>query len=58
MPCVGVDRIDHMKDNIHSWENAVELTAQDLKEIERIRDELGDHFCRQCGYCQPCPEGV
>ena len=20
--------------------------------------ELGDEFCRACGYCQPCPQGI
>jgi predicted aldo/keto reductase-like oxidoreductase len=20
--------------------------------------ELGETFCRRCGYCQPCPQGI
>jgi predicted aldo/keto reductase-like oxidoreductase len=58
LPCVGVDRIDHMRDNLRYWEEAAEISKDDRDEIERIRDELGDRFCRQCGYCQPCPEDV
>ena len=23
-----------------------------------IRTELGTRFCRQCGYCMPCPQQV
>ena len=35
-----------------------ELTSQEWQEIERIRAEVGTRFCRRCGYCQPCPQGV
>jgi predicted aldo/keto reductase-like oxidoreductase len=35
-----------------------ELTPQERQEIEARRAELGTQFCRQCGYCQPCPEGI
>jgi predicted aldo/keto reductase-like oxidoreductase len=58
LPCVGVDRIDHMAENLRFWEGPAELNANDMEEIEGIREELGDHFCRQCGYCHPCPEDV
>jgi predicted aldo/keto reductase-like oxidoreductase len=34
------------------------LTPRELEQIETRRAELGTQFCRQCGYCQPCPEGV
>ena len=27
-------------------------------EIERLRETLGDRFCRQCEYCRPCPQGI
>ena len=58
MPCVGVDSVDQMKENVRCWEDATDLNEQDMVEIERIRNELGDRFCRQCGYCQPCPQRV
>jgi len=35
-----------------------ELSPAELAEIEARRDELGTQFCRQCGYCQPCPQGI
>ena len=34
------------------------LTAEEIAEIERIRKELGTHFCRRCGYCAPCTVGI
>ena len=58
MPCVGVDRVDQMEENLRIWEDSAELNANDLREIDRIRNELDENFCRQCGYCLPCPQGV
>ena len=26
--------------------------------IEQDKEELGDNFCRGCGYCMPCPEDI
>jgi predicted aldo/keto reductase-like oxidoreductase len=26
--------------------------------IEKDKSELGDDFCRGCGYCMPCPEDI
>ena len=26
--------------------------------IERDRRELSGNFCRGCGYCMPCPQGI
>jgi len=28
------------------------------KDIEEDKKVLGDNFCRGCGYCMPCPEGI
>ena len=30
------------------------LTEEELREIEKLRTELGNQFCRRCDYCQPC----
>ena len=35
-----------------------ELTNQEKKEIDNIRKELGNDFCRRCGYCLPCTKGI
>lgn len=34
------------------------LTDEDQKECSKIIKELGNQFCRRCGYCAPCPQGI
>jgi predicted aldo/keto reductase-like oxidoreductase len=34
------------------------LSPRDRDTILRLRRELGTRFCRRCGYCSPCPQGV
>ena len=34
------------------------LTEDELAQCEVIRKELGEHFCRRCGYCAPCFNGI
>ncbi len=34
------------------------LEGERLAEAQRLAEELGKKFCRRCGYCMPCPEGV
>lgn len=34
------------------------LSLEDNKTIEKLVEELGTKFCRRCGYCLPCPQGI
>lgn len=34
------------------------LTEDDRQKCRRIAQELGSEFCRRCGYCAPCPQGI
>ena len=34
------------------------LTREELEACDAIRKELGNEFCRRCGYCAPCPNGI
>ena len=34
------------------------LSNQDFRIIHQLREELGNSFCRRCGYCSPCAHGV
>ena len=34
------------------------LTEEDKEKCAKIAKELGSEFCRRCGYCAPCPQGI
>lgn len=34
------------------------LNSEEKAEVERLRETLGTDFCRRCGYCMPCPQGI
>lgn len=38
--------------------DAGELTEEDHVACAKIVSELGKNFCRRCGYCAPCPQGI
>ncbi len=54
----GIERTEEMEEIVALMEGSAEMTPGEREEIERLQAELGDRFCRRCGYCQPCPEGV
>lgn len=53
----GMDSIEQVKQNVNVLEN-LDLTYDDNKKIEEIRNTLGNRFCRRCEYCLPCPVGI
>jgi predicted aldo/keto reductase-like oxidoreductase len=59
VPVPGIQKVEEIDEivsivNTGPWE----VTVKDRKKIEEIRTELGTRFCRQCGYCMPCPQEV
>ena len=58
IPCIGIEKTAEMIENIRIWDSGETLSPQDEKEIIRCRKLLGIRFCRGCGYCLPCPEGI
>jgi predicted aldo/keto reductase-like oxidoreductase len=34
------------------------LSVEELEKVETMRRELGNSFCRRCGYCAPCTKGI
>lgn len=47
-----VDRNAAVADDLSS------LTKEELEQCQAVRQELGSHFCRRCGYCAPCTAGI
>jgi len=58
VPLIGISKIGEMEENLKIINAGGEITADELKEMDRIKSELGTGFCRMCNYCQPCPQGI
>ncbi|MHB1420146.1 MAG: aldo/keto reductase [Bacillota bacterium] len=52
----GVATIEQLQENIVALE--LSLSENDLSALESAQKELGPTFCRRCGYCIPCPNGI
>jgi len=55
---IGIARPGEMAEIIKIVEAGGSLTEADLSDMDRIRAELGNGFCRMCNYCQPCPQQI
>ncbi|MFW9844290.1 MAG: 4Fe-4S dicluster domain-containing protein [Candidatus Thorarchaeota archaeon] len=59
VPDPGIEKTEEIEQivdivNSRSWG----LTAQQLGEMDVIREQVGTRFCRQCQYCLPCSQEV
>lgn len=54
----GIERTNEAEEIVRIMEGPVEMTAEELDEMHRLRREMGSRFCHRCDYCQPCKEGI
>ena len=54
----GMAKISEAEQNLAAALDAKPLTEEELQIIEKVRKELGKAFCRRCGYCLPCTQGI
>lgn len=54
---VGMDSPAQVSENVAALA-AGPLTEDEECELREMALDLGQDFCRRCGYCQPCPEGI
>lgn len=54
----GMANEDELKQNVAAACDPSPISEEDLKEVQSIRDTLGNQFCRRCNYCQPCTMGI
>ena len=59
----GMSTLSQVEENIHSVDvyGVDTLSKEDLKIIERVREEYSKREtipCTKCNYCMPCPNGV
>ncbi|WMJ77909.1 MULTISPECIES: aldo/keto reductase [unclassified Sedimentibacter] len=54
----GMDSIEQVVENASVGECSEPLTIEEQEELNKEVEILGNDFCRRCGYCKPCPEGI
>ena len=58
VPIWGVQHMGELEELLELDANPPSLDEDMRAVIERDRRELGDRFCRGCGYCLPCPAEI
>ncbi len=58
LPDPGIMKFGEIQEIVDIVRGSWKLSAQEKRRMEEIRTELGKGFCRWCGYCMPCPQGV
>ena len=54
----GMAEEKELNQNLAAANDPAPLIAEELAAMEKIRTELGNNFCRRCGYCAPCTSGI
>ena len=54
----GMASVEEIDMNCAAASDKSPLSDAEIREIDRIREELGTDFCRRCGYCAPCAVGI
>jgi len=57
LPIWGIQKLEELDEFLSYDENTI-LTDELKAEIQKDKEELGENFCRGCGYCMPCPEDI
>lgn len=58
VPDPGVQTIEELKEIVGIVNGDTSLSEDEMRRIGEKRGEVGTKFCRRCGYCMPCPNGV
>jgi len=54
----GMETSELVIKNSEIGKNSFVLSKEEKETIEKTVSALGETFCRRCGYCEPCPEGI
>ena len=58
VPDPGIEKIEELREIIGIVEKNEAFSAEDKKEVERLKAEFGASWCHRCDYCLPCPQGI
>lgn len=54
----GMTKPQELKENLQVGTQPRSLNQEEIKALMEWVGEAGKGFCRNCGYCLPCPEGI
>ena len=54
----GMMALDELEENVRVGKSRRELSPEEIRRFMEKAGDAGKGFCRNCGYCLPCPEGV
>jgi len=54
----GMMRPHELNENLHVGRHPREMKREEIEALMECVGEAGKGFCRNCGYCLPCPEGI
>ena len=55
---VGIEMVTEIEEIMQVVEGSHKMAEAELKEMQKLKEELGTSFCHRCDYCQPCQEGI
>jgi predicted aldo/keto reductase-like oxidoreductase len=58
IPIIGIQDKKELEEDLELINTTGSLDEDDKKRIKEIKSELGDKFCRGCGYCMPCSQEI
>ena len=58
LPIWGVQRREELEEWLRFMDDEPVMDGEIAAFIEQERKELRGDFCRGCGYCMPCPQGI
>ncbi len=54
----GMAEVRELEQNLGACSNTEPLADEELKAMDKVREQLGTDFCRRCNYCAPCTVGI
>jgi predicted aldo/keto reductase-like oxidoreductase len=54
----GMMRMNELRENLRVGRQPRKITKGEIEALMEFVGEAGKGFCRNCGYCLSCPEGI
>ncbi len=58
LPIWGIQREKELDEWLAFMDNTPVMDDELMKAIQADKEQLAGNFCRGCGYCMPCPQGI